>query len=233
MRLWCVVPAAGKGLRMGAACPKQYLLLLGKTVFYRTLERLSQIPEVTGFRIAVSAQDERAALELPSDHRMILVTGGEERCQSVQAALISLRDEADDQDWVLVHDVARPCVRLNDIYRLMESCQEPAAEGGLLATPIADTLKRASQVQQVAATVDRRDLWAALTPQMFRYGPLLRSLNEAIASGLIVSDESSAMEAQGYHPRLVQGARDNIKITLPEDLSWAEGILMMQQGVSS
>ncbi len=233
MRLWCVVPAAGKGLRMGAACPKQYLPLLGQTVFYRTLERLSQIPEVTGFRIAVSAQDERAALELPSDHRMILVTGGEERCQSVQAALISLRDEADDQDWVLVHDVARPCVRLNDIYRLMESCQEPAAEGGLLATPIADTLKRASQVQQVAATVDRRDLWAALTPQMFRYGPLLRSLNEAIASGLIVSDESSAMEAQGYHPRLVQGARDNIKITLPEDLSWAEGILMMQQGVSS
>ena len=233
MRLWCVVPAAGKGLRMGAACPKQYLPLLGQTVFYRTLERLSQIPEVTGFRIAVSAQDECAALELPSDHRMILVTGGEERCQSVQAALISLRDEADDQDWVLVHDVARPCVRLNDIYRLMESCQEPAAEGGLLATPIADTLKRASQVQQVAATVDRRDLWAALTPQMFRYGPLLRSLNEAIASGLIVSDESSAMEAQGYHPRLVQGARDNIKITLPEDLSWAEGILMMQQGVSS
>lgn len=233
MSLWCVVPAAGKGLRMGAACPKQYLPLLGKTVFYRTLERLATLPEITGFRIAVAAEDERAGLELPEDDRMVLISGGAERCQSVQAALESLRDKADDQDWVLVHDVARPCVRRDDIYRLIGVCQGQATEGGLLATPVGDTIKRANQHQQVAATVDRRELWAALTPQMFRYGTLRRSLATAVLAGMVVSDESSAMEAQGLHPMLVQGARDNIKITLPEDLTLAEGILTRQLGESS
>lgn len=227
MRVWGVVPAAGKGLRAGGQLPKQYLPLAGATVIQRTLDRLSQLP-VQAIVVAVAPGDARAAGLAYRDPAVLrFVTGGDERADSVLAGLQAIADRAADDDWVLVHDVARPCVRLADIEHLLRQVAAHPA-GGLLGNRVRDTMKRA-RGDEVAETVPREALWHALTPQVFRYGLLRTALEAARRDGVAVTDEAQAVERLGEHPLLVEGARDNLKITWPEDLQMAEAFLRLQE----
>jgi 2-C-methyl-D-erythritol 4-phosphate cytidylyltransferase len=228
MRYWCVVPAAGAGRRFGAAIPKQYLPLAGATVMQHCLDRLAGFSLFQRIVVAVAADDDRAAqLDYQALQKIRFVEGGRERADSVLAGLDALAGIAADDDWVLVHDVARPCVRLTDILRLIEHAGAHPV-GGILANRVRDTMKRSDQHDDILATVPRDDLWHALTPQMFRYGLLRQSLREALAAGTVVTDEASALESRGLRPCLVEGARDNIKITFPEDLTLA-GLFLAAQ----
>lgn len=221
MNYWCVVPAAGSGRRVGSDIPKQYLTLLNATVMQHTLDRLCGLTELAQIVVAVSADDRRAeTLDYRHPEKLRFVTGGAERADSVLAGLKALAGQAADSDWVLVHDVARPCVRLADIRRLMQVASGHAV-GGILAHAVRDTMKRADAGQNIAATVPREALWHALTPQMFRYGQLRDALKQGLAAGAAITDEASALERLGLRPALVEGARDNLKITYPEDLTLA------------
>lgn len=222
-RVWAVVPAAGRGTRMGADVPKQYLPLAGRTVLEQTLRGLAEHPAVCGLVLAVSESDPcwpalAATLSLPVPLRTVL--GGSERQLSVLNGLRSLRGEVGDGDWVLVHDAARPCLRHVDLDRLLSSVGD-FPDGAILALPATDTMKRGDAAGQVVETVERAHLWRALTPQMFRIGDLIHALERAVASGFPVTDEASAMEFVGRRPGLVEGHPDNIKITHPADLDLA------------
>lgn len=226
MALWCVVPAAGRGLRVGGDLPKQYLPLNDRTVIQCTLDRLSQLP-TEAIIVPVAANDARAGVLEYRDASLIrFVTGGAERADSVLSGLEAIAHQASDEDWVLVHDVARPCVRIEDIELLLATIAEHPV-GGLLANRVRDTMKRGSG-DEVAETVSRDHLWHALTPQVFRYGLLRDALLAAQAAGLVVTDESQAIELRGEKPLLVEGARDNLKITYPEDLQLAEAFFRLQ-----
>ena len=226
---WAVIPAAGVGSRMGTALPKQYLTLKGKTVIEYSLIRFCQHPQISGVIIAI-ARDDPHWNSLPlRDHSKVRITfGGAERCHSVLAALRYLADLAAPEDWVLVHDAARPCVRREDLDRLITTLSEHPV-GGLLGRPVRDTMKRADAKNATIETVDRRDLWHALTPQMFRLRPLTEAIEQALAGGHLVTDEAQAMELAGHSPCLVEGHADNIKITHPEDLTLAELYLRWQE----
>ncbi len=226
MVLWCVVPAAGKGLRVGGDVPKQYLPLNDRTVIQCTLDRLSQLP-TEAIIVPVAADDARAGVLEYRDASLIrFVAGGAERADSVLAGLVAIANQAAEDDWVLVHDVARPCVRIEDVELLLAAIAVHPV-GGLLANRVRDTMKRSSG-DEVAETVSRDHLWHALTPQVFRYGLLRDALLSARAQGIVVTDESQAVELQGEKPLLVEGARDNLKITYPEDLQLAEAFLRLQ-----
>lgn len=226
-RVWAVVPAAGKGARMGAEVPKQYLRLAGRTVLEHTLGLLTAQPLVAGVVVAIAADDELwPGVEASLTKPVITVTGGAERCHSVLAGITALTGAADD-DWVMVHDAARPCLRSGDVERMIgELAAHPV--GGILAAPVRDTLKRGNAGGEIVATVDRRDLWHALTPQMFRIGVLRGAIADGLARGLVVTDEAQAIEAAGLVPRIVEGHGDNLKITHPADLALAEMILRTQ-----
>ena len=226
---WCVVPAAGVGKRMGAPVPKQYLPLLGARVADHTLATLLRVSLFSRIVVPLSPDDEWWP-ESPdlSSPRVLRCQGGTERFHSVLNGLDALEGMAQDDDWVLVHDIARPCVRLSDIERLVSAVRQHPV-GGLLASPVRDTMKRSDSSGAVVGTVDREGLWHALTPQMFRYGVLRRALTEGIAKGLAMTDESSAIEALGQAPLLVEGAADNIKITHPQDLALAALFLQQRQ----
>jgi len=221
-RYWAIVPAAGSGSRMGAALPKQYLRLGGRTVLEHALDTLLAIDALRGLVLVLAAGDDEWPRLAPryADQPLLVVSGGAERSHSVLNGLDALVGRAAADDWVLVHDAARPCVRLEDIRALMDG-MDADSDGGLLGVPVADTMKRVDAYGRVAATVDRRGLWHALTPQMFRYTHLRAALRQAVAGRSAVTDEASAMELAGYRPRMVQGHRDNIKITLPADLELA------------
>jgi 2-C-methyl-D-erythritol 4-phosphate cytidylyltransferase len=228
MAHWAVVPAAGSGTRMNAQMPKQYLPLAGKTVIEHTLSRLASHPLIDGIMVSVASGDTRFHdLPVRFDKPLLHASGGTERCHSVLNALIALRQHAEADDWVLVHDGARPCVRHADIDRLIHAVHAHSC-GGLLGVPVRDTMKRADPNSDVFETVDRKGLWHALTPQMFPLGALYEALSHAINKGVLVTDESSAMERAGCKPHLVEGAADNIKITRPEDLVLAEFYLRQQ-----
>jgi 2-C-methyl-D-erythritol 4-phosphate cytidylyltransferase len=228
MAFHAVIPAAGVGKRFGTSLPKQYLALAGSCIQTHTLDRLSAMPELSLLVVAVSAEDTQAyGLPYAQPQRLQFVHGGCERMDSVLAGLNALQTQgAAPSDWVLVHDVARPLVRPADIRQLMSVLQEDAV-GGILANPVRDTMKRGS-TQGIVATVDREQLWHALTPQMFRLDALRQALVAAKSEAANVTDEASAMERLGYQPKLVEGARDNIKITFPEDLALAELLLAEQ-----
>jgi len=230
MAAHAVVPAAGAGRRFGAGLPKQYLSLAGQTIQQHTLDRLSALSELDRIVVAIAADDERARiLPYACPDRLRFVAGGGERMDSVLAGLewLTATGAADD-DWVLVHDVARPLLRPADVRRLLaELADDPV--GGLLANPVRDTMKRADDHDRISGTVSREQLWHALTPQMFRLGTLLRALRAARADGALVTDEAAAIERLGLAPRLVSGARDNLKITFPEDLPLAEALLAAQR----
>lgn len=224
-RLWVIVPAAGIGSRMQADRPKQYLPLGQGCVADYTLSLLHQALPDSQILVPLHHQDQWwPTLDCATAHWLETLPGGQERAHSVRNALETLTGRAQDNDWVLVHDIARPCVSVDDIHHLIATlAQHPV--GGLLAAPVADTMKRAQGDQQVTETVSRDGLWHALTPQMFRYGLLKQALNQAEASHQTITDEASAIEALGLIPRLVTGSRFNLKITHPEDLTLAEYIL--------
>ncbi|XBS70610.1 2-C-methyl-D-erythritol 4-phosphate cytidylyltransferase [Acerihabitans sp. KWT182] len=213
-----ILPAAGIGSRMQNDCPKQYLAIGGKTLLEHAVEALLQQPCIRQVIVAVSAADRQFdRLPLADNPRVSRVTGGKERADSVMAAL----HQAHGADWVLVHDAARPCLHQDDLARLL-AITALTSVGGILATPVRDTMKRAApDGGAIDHTVERRDLWHALTPQLFPL-PLLRScLTRALSGGAAITDEASALEYCGYQPLLVPGRADNIKITRPEDLALA------------
>lgn len=223
-RLWAVVPAAGTGSRVGAAVPKQYLNLLGRPILVHTLARLCSFPNLSGLVLGLAAGDRHwPALQWHHPHLINTYTGAPTRAATVLAGLDALSGHARADDWVLVHDAVRPCVRHDDIARVVAAA-EPA--GALLALAVTDTLKRADSAGNVSETVARADLWRALTPQVFRFERLRTALRAA--AGHEVTDEAAAVERLGDRPRLVPGAADNIKITLPADMALAELFLQRQ-----
>jgi 2-C-methyl-D-erythritol 4-phosphate cytidylyltransferase len=224
-----VVPAAGGGLRLGADRPKQYVPLLGRPILLHTLERICRYAPLRGVLVGIAADDvywPAMTLELPK--LLGSYTGGAQRAQTVLNGLQALAAYAAPDDWVLVHDAARPCVRHADIDALLAAVAGHA-DGGLLALPLGDTLKQADRTGCVEATLVRTGLWRALTPQLFRLAALRAALETALRAGVEITDEASAMEYTGARPRLVPGAVDNIKITHPGDLALAELYLRAQE----
>ena len=213
---------------MGANLPKQYLRLLGKTLLEHTLERLLQLPQLEGILVMLSPEDEYwQQLSVFKNPRVHRGHGGAERAESVMNGLQLLESTLGNLDWVLVHDAARPCVTLEDILNLAEKLEEHLI-GGILGAPVIDTIKRLNSDYGIEKTSDRSVLWRAFTPQMFRFGVLKSSLERALNNGIVITDESSAIEAEGYVPLMVEGRVDNIKVTRPEDLPLAEFILTHQ-----
>ncbi|MDD1014673.1 2-C-methyl-D-erythritol 4-phosphate cytidylyltransferase [Pseudomonas rubra] len=218
---WAVIPAAGVGARMAADRPKQYLQLGGQTILEHSLDCFLDHPRVKGVVVSVAADDPYwPGLRCASDTRIQRAEGGRERAGSVLNALLLLHAQgAADNDWVLVHDAARPNLARSDLDRLLaELADDPV--GGLLAVPARDTLKRADANGRVSATIDRSTVWQAYTPQMFRLGALHRALADSLVADVAITDESSAIEWAGQAPRLIEGRSDNIKVTRPEDLEW-------------
>ena len=259
MRYWLVMPAAGVGRRFGHTRPKQYAPLQGRTVIEWALAPFLADPGCAGVSISLASDDpywgevtERLAKLPGRTAEIIVAAGGAERSQSVRKGLEALATHATADDWVLVHDAARPCLSAHDLQRLLDRVGSHRV-GGILATPAADTLKRASvasgavagaatadttagapgvtaggpstSAPEIDQTVDRAGLWRALTPQMFRYQMLSDALDRALASGRLPTDEAQALEWTGEHPVLVQGSAANIKITSADDLVLAAALL--------
>lgn len=218
-------------MRFGASRPKQYLPLAGATVIAQTLQRLDCLG-ARAIAVGLAPDDSYWAGARPTLGTPLLTfTGGAERALTVLNGLAALGGEAASDDLVFVHDAARPCVRAADLLRLHEAALE-SLDGALLARPVADTVKRGDMKREVVVTVDRRDLWLAQTPQVFRFERLYAALSAAVAANDLVTDEAAAVERLGGHPRLVAGSHDNIKITMPEDLALAEIYLAQQDSRS-
>lgn len=210
-----LIPAAGAGTRVGASLPKQYLVLGARTMLEWSVDALLAVPWIERVLVVVARDDRRAAALLAGRRRVdVLHEGGSTRRDTVLAGLDALAREVDAPDWVLVHDAARPALDAASLERLRQVLAASPV-GGLLALPMGDTVKQAAPDRRaVAATLDRTRLWAAQTPQMFRFG-LLR---EALAAHADVTDEASAIERAGHAPLLVEGARSNFKVTAAEDV---------------
>jgi 2-C-methyl-D-erythritol 4-phosphate cytidylyltransferase len=213
---------------MQSSIPKQYLPLAGKTVIEHSLHRLLQSPYLAGIVVALHPEDTFfRTLPLASDARISLVDGGTERSDSVRLALQQVATKAAADDWVLVHDAARPCLTQASLHLLIDTLRHGSV-GGILAAPVADTLKRVDSQQYIENTQDRRQLWGAQTPQMFPVQQLVSALQIALDRGLNITDDASAMEAAGFSVQVIAGPSDNLKITRPEDLTLAELILRAQ-----
>ena len=213
---------------MGAKCPKQYLKLRDRTVLQHTLERLDGFAPLRGILVGIASDDSYwPTLSVRIPRLLGSFSGGAERAHTVLNGLEALAASAQDHDWVLVHDAVRPCVRHADMHRLMDAVGDDP-DGGLLGLPLADTVKRTDDEGRVMTTVSRHGLWRALTPQIFPIGVLRGALQRALADGVEVTDEASAVEHAGGKPRMVAGHADNIKITVPGDLALAELYLQRQ-----
>lgn len=227
MATFALIPAAGRGTRIGGGAPKQYLALAGRPMLWHAIAALCRAPVETVFVVLAPGDSAYARYDWSEfDGRLEpLYCGGETRRDSVYNGLVAASAAVDADDWMLVHDAARPCLPRADLERLIAEC---AAEriGAILALPVADTVKRAGKDEagapRVAGTEDRALLWLAQTPQMFRAGLLAQALREAKGA---VTDEASALEQMGLRPRLVPGSRENLKVTYPEDFAIAEAIL--------
>lgn len=211
-----VIPAAGVGKRMQADKPKQYLRLHGKTILEHSIKPILDLKAVSQLYLALSPEDPYFAATALTAENIIRVEGGAERVHSVLNALLQI--DAELMPWVLVHDAARPLVRSVDIAQLIERCLF-AGHGGILASPVRDTMKRGKTL--VTATVERQDLWHALTPQFFPTALLRQNIIAALEAGVSITDEASAMEWAGAPVLLVEGRSDNLKITQPADLQLA------------
>lgn len=222
VQCWAAIPAAGIGSRLAAERPKQYLPLCRRTMLEHSLRPFLGHARIRGVVVAIADGDPWWP-ELPAAVRVrvTVVQGGAERHQSVLNCLRHLLTVGDPGDWVLVHDAARPCLRRADVDALLEQAGAHPV-GGILALPVRDTMKRADAAGDIAATVDRANLWHALTPQMFRLGALAGAISAAAAAGRLITDEAQAMEFAGTPGRLVRGHADNIKVTLSDDLAMAE-----------
>ncbi len=207
---------------MGSELPKQYLSLLGRPLIEHTLRALASHPRIEKVYVVLSPGDDWwAGQGIEHEKLCVLRCGGELRAQSVANGLKAMAGEIAANDWVLVHDAARPCLRAEHIDRMLAELADDAV-GGILAVPVADTLKRAGAGQRIAETVPREGLWQAQTPQMFRHALLLQALE---AAGGKVTDEASAIEHMGLEPKLVEGDARNLKVTYPRDLELAALIL--------
>ncbi|MDO8861250.1 2-C-methyl-D-erythritol 4-phosphate cytidylyltransferase [Haliea sp. E1-2-M8] len=218
-RCWGVIPAAGIGARMAAAQPKQYLEVAGKSLLQHSLDALLAIAAVEAVVVALGEGDARAPA-LVANSRVRLAVGGARRADSVLAALRVLQEFAHEDDWVLVHDAARPCLLPADGERLVAAVLA-SGTGALLAEPVVDTIKRVAADGRVLGTLDRSQLWRAQTPQMFRLGELVGALEGALWAGAAITDEASAMEWAGHPVAVVPGSSRNLKVTVPQDLALA------------
>lgn len=222
---FAVLPAAGAGARFGSTMPKQYTPINGRPMLEHAVRALAARSEIECVYVVLAPGDAGFgrcrwdALRVPVEP---LYCGGPTRACTVFNALMAIRDHADDEDWILVHDAARPCLSAAELDRLFAALDADAV-GGLLALPVADTLKRADAADRVVATQPREGLWRALTPQMFRYRLLVEALHRTRSDA--VTDEASAVERLGLRPRLVAGAATNIKVTYAEDLAFAATVL--------
>ena len=222
------MPAAGTGTRMGDSLPKQYLPLAGRPLIHQALRTLCASPRIARVFVVLAEADgewARHPWSEPGAAPVALRCGGPTRADSVRNGLRAMADEAAADDWVLVHDAARPCLTLQQIDALIAAVGDDAV-GGILAAPVADTLKRAGADGRIDATVPREALWQAQTPQMFRYGLLCQALAQARG----VTDEAAAIEALGHRPRLVHSDAANLKVTYPADLALAGRILLDRKG---
>ena len=237
--VWVVIPAAGIGKRMQSDIPKQYLKINDKTILEHTLNCFSQNIDIEGIIVALNSEDvywDPSIIDV-TDKKLYTVDGGEERSDSVLNALeyLSVIEQLPDETWVMVHDAARPCLLTKDIDALLEIRLQDTI-GGILATPVRDTMKRAQKAENITAnnngsdseishSENRENLWHALTPQLFRLGALREALKSCLEKDIEVTDEASALEAQGMHPLLVEGNSNNIKITQAADLELATWFL--------
>lgn len=227
---WALIAAAGLSTRMGTAVPKQYLKLGDKTVLEHTLGVFDRHEQITGIVVVLSAHDHFwKSTALAFNKPLFTVTGGDERAKSVLNGLNFLENNAQPQDWVLVHDAARPCLRSSDIDKLIQVCQTLTQGGAILAMPVSDTLKEVDSHTNIIKTLNRNHLWRALTPQMFPISVLSQALSQVISRGLTVTDEAAAMEHSGQNIKIVPGNHDNIKITQQSDLGLAE-LFLKEQG---
>ena len=228
--VWAAVPAAGSGSRMGSPVPKQYLEIDGRRLAEHTLDALLAAGCIHEIVVAI-APDDPLWPTLPETlrRRVRTVHGGDDRAASVLHALGGFSRRPAAGDWVLVHDMARPCVRPERIRSMIDELAGDEV-GGLLALPMVDTLKRSDDEGRVRETVDRSALWRAQTPQVFRFGVLERALREARANGVAITDEAMAVERLGLAPRLLRGSADNIKVTIADDMELAEYYLSRRRG---
>ena len=229
-KVFALVPAAGQGTRIGDPVPKQYLAIAGKPLMYYSIDALARVSRIERIFVVLSPEDRHwqqhdwgpAAAKLET-----IAAGGAHRPETVLNALHALAGRIAKDDWVLVHDAARPCIETELVEQFLDEMGDDPI-GGLLAMPVADTLKRAEEGQRVVDTLSRIGLWRAQTPQMFRYDMLRRGLERRPDA----TDESQAIEALGHAPRLVEGENLNIKVTFAEDLQLAEMILKLRSGTA-
>lgn len=228
-KIWVIIPAAGVGKRMESDTPKQYLELNSKTIIEHTLSVFDKHHSVSEIVVSISDGDEYwASLNINLSKPLHIAKGGKERCDSVLNGLKLIENKAADDDWVLVHDAARPCLRNEDLSLLLGTLEEHTV-GGVLAVPVRDTMKRSTDKNLIKETVERENLWHALTPQVFRFSMLKDSIESALSNNEVVTDEASAIELAGYQPVLVEGHADNLKVTRPEDLKLASFFLQQIQ----
>ena len=225
MKYFVIIPAAGTSTRMNADLPKQSLKIHNETILQRVVNLLSSIEQIEKVVIALHADDHWwPTLQLSNPEKVLTVIGGKERVHSVLLALQFLENYADKNDFVLVHDAARPGIPIINIADLLVQTKDHPA-GGLLGLPVVDTLKKVNRQDEVIETVSREHLWAAQTPQCFRYGLLKSAIEQSLQDSKTVTDEASAIEQQGHHPKMVLGDVRNFKITFPEDIALAESLL--------
>ena len=224
VKYWAIVPAAGRSMRMNAPKAKQYLKVAGKTIIEHSLAPLLDNPDIEKIVVVLAVDDAQwRNLAIAKHHKIITAMGGKERCHSVYNGVQVLRQYANSDDWVLIHDAARPLLQQQDLTNLIETLQDHEV-GGLLGSPIHATIKRVNPQNTVLETIPRRHLWRAFTPQMFRY----TLLNEALTATLPdnpTSDSAKAIEQLGYAPQMVEGNGDNVKVTRSSDLIWVEQLL--------
>ena len=228
-RLWVVIPAAGIGKRMGVDIPKQYITVCDKAIIEHTVEKFTSRNDLQGILVALSNSDQHwSTLELSKNNKITTVTGGEERYKSVYNALCSLKNKADDDDWFLVHDAVRPCITTFEIDQFIADLDHLNGIGGILALPCFETMKKANTNHEIEETIDRKFIWHAQTPQMFRYKKLFLAIEKIMNENIFITDEAMAMELAGYKPMLIQGTHSNIKITDQNDLKYLESFLRQE-----
>lgn len=227
-KYWLIIPASGIGARIKSNIPKQYIKLTsGKTILDTTLEKFINIKKIAGFIVAIDKKDNFFSESKYINHKKLLTTvyGDNKRFISVLNAVRALDKWANDNDWVLVHDACRPCISERLVLNLINNLKNEKV-GGLLATPVVDTIKKAGDFDYVAKTVDRNNLYQAQTPQMYRFWIIKKALEEVINNKLTITDETQAVEHLGLKAKIVKSDTRNIKITHPEDIDLANFYLM-------
>jgi len=221
-KYWVVIPAAGIGKRMGDDIPKQYISVCGKTVIEHTIDNFIDRNEIENICISISESDNYwPTLPISKNEKIITTVGGSERYESVYNGLRAIQDKATENDWVLVHDAVRPCLKKSIIDRLITDISSHDV-GGILALPCSETMKRVNNSNEVEETINRQTTWRAQTPQMFKYKKLLLAIEKVINEDIFITDEAMAMELSNHKPIVILGDENNIKITHKIDLKYLE-----------